>query len=490
MINFEKLTSSCYNRVGPVLSAFFAAGLVLLPFDSLPYFRSIFREIGAMAPFYPFSLGMLVFGFCYLLSPGRNSDFSLRRAYTFWILIAFLVWTALSVLVNWDVIQSSVFKGRTGGTKAALQGVLLLYCSAIAIYAYSAVVLWKMEWEKIEMFVLFSFLVPVMFSVVEVLYLYGVTTGDFMRTLRGYFSVDIRLFERARTVSAEPSFFAVYVSFLYPWLLSWTIRARGRVALLSHLVLAYFIFLLVLTLSRTAYITVLMESLVFISLAAFLLAEKRRVILVAVSIAAFFLIFNLLAPKLEVYNNQTVVVRPVSTMLSGAFDRTNPVTGQSTRIRLGAQIANFKIASSSPFWGVGLGQSGFHMYKYIPAWVDSWYCEVKNWKDNTPGTDWASAHGLFARIAAESGFMGLIIWICLWGGLAVSLLLKTFKAKGPDVLVGATLLTSLCGVAIYGVQLDSFRFFESWILLGLSWAYLYNDTKRSLSPDIYANSHS
>lgn len=449
----------------------FLAGLVVLPFDSLPYFRGVLREIGAVAPFYPFSAGMALLAWSFFREGRQRPELDPPRDASSILALLFLFWVFISLAVNWGNVSSAVFKGRTGEVKATMQAVLLIYCFAAAVYCAAAARSFGISWKHIEKAVLLSFVAPALVSVVEILYLYHVTTGSLLHLLRGFFSEDLRVFERARTVSGEPALFAVYCAFLTPWMLNWVLRAKGRAGFFAWSVAAYFIFIVVLTLSRTAYIMVAFGAVIFLALAWLRAGERHRVAAVCAGFAACFCVFNILAPKVIVYNS-SVVENPVSTLIAGALDGADPVTGQSTRIRLGAQIATFGIALDNPVFGAGLAQAGFHMYKYIPDWVDPWYWEVKNWKDGTPGTPWAASHGLHARIAAEAGFPALLLWLCMWAALGIAVLKKVMSSGAETALTGAVLLSAVFGAVLAGFNGDSFRFFEYWITLGLSWAYL------------------
>lgn len=453
-----------------VVGILFLAGLVLLPFDSLPYARSLFREIGAMGPFYPLTVGILVLAWACFRNPSIFGYVKINEAGSRFA-IFFLAWVFVSLAVNHAEISTSFFKGRSGIVKAALQTVLLLYCFGVAIYSRAATSLPSIGWRRVEKAILFSFIAPAFFSIIEVLYLYDVGVGGILQYIRHFISDNHHMYERARGVSGEPSYFAVYCAFLAPWLIRWLMNARGGRIFLPAFVNAWFVFIVILTFSRSAYIMVLVTGLVFLLLNSLRILDRWRALAVFAGLVFCSILFNRLAPAVSIYEGATVK-NPVSTLIPGALDIMSPVTGLSTQMRLGAQVATFGVARERPVFGAGLGQAGFHMHKHVPAWVTQDDYEVRNWKDDTPGTPWAVSHGLHVRILAETGVPGLILWISIWVALGIALLQKLLSTAPGEFTIGAALVASVFGVALIGFNSDTLRFFEYWVTLGLSWSYL------------------
>lgn len=442
------------------------AAIVLLPFDSFPYFRDMLREMGAMASFYPLFVALLLFAVS--LRTDRRNMFPQSTGAR--VLVLFLLWIFISTVANWSGIASAFFKGRTGFEKAALQLALFAFVAVVPFYVFRATEGNKDLQERLRLPVLLSFLLPAMFSILEVLFLYGVISHELPLALRRFFSDNLWVYNRLRTVAAEPSSFSIYCAFLFPWLMGWLMVARGADLAGAIAVLGYFIFILVLTFSRSAYLMILAEALFFIVLTLWLDRRRGRALTLGALFLTFFGTFNLLAPRVMIYD-RAIVEKPVSTLISGAVDVKDPETGSSTRIRLGAQLAGFRIAARFPLFGAGFGQAGFHMKDYAPEWADPWLDEVKNWKDATPGTPWAPMHGLYARVAAESGFIGLLLWLGVWGTTAAGVLARARRAE-HNSQSGILLLTAMMGTLLTGLLVDSFRFFEGWIVLGLAWAYI------------------
>ena len=131
------------------------------------------------------------------------------------------------------------------------------------------------------------------------------------------------------------------------------------------------------------------------------------------------------------------------------------------------------MAVDNPVFGVGFGQYGFHMSAYVPDWA-LFSEDIQESMSPIPGTAWAPVYGIYVRIAAELGFVGLAMWIALWGSVVVACYRRyrnNTAAGSPDIL-GLALIISIVGVLITGFQTDSFRFFGYWISMGIAWAYI------------------
>ncbi|MCK5356837.1 MAG: hypothetical protein KAJ48_00445, partial [Elusimicrobiales bacterium] len=89
------------------------------------------------------------------------------------------------------------------------------------------------------------------------------------------------------------------------------------------------------------------------------------------------------------------------------------------------------------------------------------------------GSPWPPVHGLFARIFAEGGSLGLFIWCSIWLYIFISVY-KKYTLKGDNGVenIGIILLVCIPSVSLLGFLVDSFRFPEYWYVLALSWLYL------------------
>lgn len=448
----------------PVLCLF--AGVVLLPFSDSPYFRDLFREIGSYAAFFPVSAG--IFFALIGCRPGCLAAFpkTLPTA----ALAAFLVWVVFSGVMNYDSILEAFSKGRHGWQRYASQLLVLVYGILVSLYVFTLRKSPDFP-QYLRKAILVSFLAPAAYSLFEILYIYGILSESALFPLAGLLHSSVNIYPRIHALSPEPSQFALYAAFLFPWLISAFMTAKSKRRIFYAGVIAYFCFLVILTFSRAAYYVVLGE-LGVLTLALLYFGEsKRKIFSLLLLMASSVTLANFLSPEVRIYND-AAIRRPFFKILLSITFREDAIFSTSVNARLGAQAANLYLGMDKPFFGVGLGQSGFYMGRYIPKWVVL-TPEVKNWTDPSPASSWPPAHGLYARIIAETGFPGLLLWCSMWGALLREVF-KRMKEKGivsPDY-AGVSLLTAIAGIAVMGVNLDSFKFFEYWILMGCAWIYI------------------
>jgi O-antigen ligase len=139
--------------------------------------------------------------------------------------------------------------------------------------------------------------------------------------------------------------------------------------------------------------------------------------------------------------------------------------------RLGSQNAAWRMSLEWPIFGAGLGQYGFHMPDYVASEAFMSY-EIQNWASTSEDTPWAPVHGIFPRIAAETGFVGLSLWLLMWLTLSWSIWQRCRLSLKRGNIIELTLLISIGGTLLVGFNADTFRFFGYWFLLAIGWAYV------------------
>ena len=141
--------------------------------------------------------------------------------------------------------------------------------------------------------------------------------------------------------------------------------------------------------------------------------------------------------------------------------------------RVGMQVAAVKMALASPLLGVGLGGFGFRVGEFVPDWALV-SPDVQEWLAETEGTAWPAVHGLWARLAAETGLAGLVLFAAAWPVFLRSAWWRArrWRGAGETELVDLWLAVFWSGVSCLaaGFAWDSFRFGGYWLLLGVGWA--------------------
>lgn len=121
--------------------------------------------------------------------------------------------------------------------------------------------------------------------------------------------------------------------------------------------------------------------------------------------------------------------------------------------------------TESPWAGVGLGASGFYIYKYLPDWTLTTVPEIAR-QLNPTNRLYPNPKNLYVRILAESGLLGLSLFTAFWFGLlgdALSLL----RRLGFLRFLGIAGLCTWLAVSIYNNTQDSFATPNIWVNLGI-----------------------
>jgi len=437
-----------------------ALAILLIPFNALPYLHTVLGEMSNEGAFYPLAAAVLIWSLSYL----KVLKIGVPQQRSFHLLLLFLIWVVVSACINIPEILVASTKGRSGLEKLSLQFVLFSFCILTALFVYHSMVRVPRCLVRFRRYIFVSFLVCGLYSVIEIAYLLGSGSAEAILTGVNYyiFSDAGNLYPgRVRSVSGEASWFAMYCSLVLPWILSYLLSDRRRSWL--HLTFfAYFMLLVVLTKSRTAYvITAIQLGLFFLVDLIGISRHKARRLRTLAVFFAIVLVLSMIAVT-QFSGEQSLI---------GIFLSLATEDNMSNIARFGSQLAGYKMALDHPVFGVGLGQFGFSAANYMPDWALV-SAEIQEWI--SPTGAWATALSIYARIASETGIAGLLIWVSLWGSVLLGCLkryrLNTIASGRVDYL-GLALMVSIAGVFLSGFNADSFRFFGYWILLGVAWAY-------------------
>jgi O-antigen ligase len=153
----------------------------------------------------------------------------------------------------------------------------------------------------------------------------------------------------------------------------------------------------------------------------------------------------------------------------------NIVAGNSVSniSRMASQTAAFNEFLDYPLFGVGFGQFGFHVSEYLPYWgYYSW--ELQPWLIY-PEAPWPAVYSIYARLAAETGIVGIVGWVGFWIWLARRIVIGSRfcqRVTGSLPVPSYPLVMSCYCVLTSSFAYDSFRTPMFWITLGLGARYL------------------
>jgi hypothetical protein len=457
------------------MAVFFAVALLVLPFNSFSYI-SVLGELSSEAAAYPMLLVVSLYSLGILFG-----KISFPKHISFIFLLGFFGWIIISGAVNIQSIAENFTKGRSGYNKYVLQMILFSFMLISALAVYHLV---QRQWRERTLFtlrrwLLYSFLIAATYSVIEIPYiLFG---AGWASSLLELINPLIRakdysaLYEnRLRSVSGEASWFAMYMAFALPWLLSYIFtEKRGKKWFYVGLNI-YAIFMVYLTYSRTAYAITAAEVVVFIGALTGLGGLKFKKYLVFILLWLTILTI-LYAVTIDKPNEQRIKEVFVSVTTSGE----ETAYYMSNIARYGSQNAAWRMSLEWPIFGAGLGQYGFHMPDYVAS-KDFISTEIQLWASTSEDTPWAPVHGIFPRFAAETGFVGLGLWLLMWLTLSWSVWQRCRLSIKKGNIIDLTLLISIGGTLLVGFNADSFRFFGYWFLLAIGWAYVSPNSPKYL----------
>ncbi|MFC0904977.1 O-antigen ligase family protein [Clostridium sp. MT-14] len=428
--------------------------IVSLPFNALPYFSNIFGELAQEGAFYVLVIGIIV-------SIIKMDKIYLPKNNSYNALIVFLALIILSFIFNYNSIFSNFTKGRSGIEKFVFQYMVLLFGFISSIYIYSIVRKTNNTLEILRKYVMISAYIVGAYCVIEILSLHNV---NFAKVIVDNVSLIIRGEEdagsnylRLRAVCGEASFFGIYSSFVIPWMFL-SINKNKKIKKFNLIFFIYYIYLIILSKSRLAYVTILVEITFIIAFTSNNFKKKLKV-----AIIVLMCLCCVILGKYYISSDVPIDITGVYTSLTDSDNMSNIA-------RYGSQRAAFKMGIGHPIFGVGLGQYGFNMPNYVDD--DAMQStEILTWMDSSEQTPWAPVHGLFARIFGELGFVELFLWLYCWLYLLYKLFqkYKLNKKLKKQTTTLIALISSIIGLLLVGFDLDTFRYFGYWILLGISW---------------------
>ena len=452
-----------FSKIGNERSLliFIFLAIILLPFNDLPYFK-IFGELSGEGAFYPLLIGILiwlVFILCGQKPTIPKDPVSL-------LLGIFFLWVLISGIANYDSITTDMTKGRSGIEKYILQVMVLAFCLGVVLFIYNSLLSVNNYLEVIRFFILVSLVIAGIYSVIEIASLLG---NDYAKNILGLIEPYIQnrpLYGRLRSVSGEASWFAMYCSFILPWIVSYIFTEEKKA--LYIFIASYLLVMMILTFSRTAYFIAILQVGIVFPLILFVktdIAEKKKLYSLVLVIIIAMIAGGLLANHISAAKTKDVIT---------SFANKDSSYAQSNVARLGAQMTAINMGKHSPVFGVGLGQYGFNMADYVPEWALDNY-EMKRWLSSSADTAWAPVHSIYHRIFAELGLVGIFLWLSMWIWLLIKCCQRFFistKKYGKPDYFGMALLSSLIGVLMAGLNSDTFRFMGYWFIVAMGLLYL------------------
>lgn len=435
-------------------------GIILLPvLASLGMNSSAAGLLGGMgqdAPFYPFFVGMVVWGIQVVflkkkvyIPTDRSSHF----------LLLFLFAILLSGVLNIKGISAYTFGGKSSWDRYIIQsGSMILYVIG-AIYFYNF--FREMKGEKIRFFfrcLLASFCLTGVYSFFEITAIFNAASRDIIgaidQIVRGgdafhFYGV------RIRSMAYEASLFGTYMSAAFPILCYYSIREK-RFSKYT-LLFVYGIILLLLSLSRNAYFICCIEGTVLLYIyrqewKAYYFKRTIGILLcLGIVFWGLFSAYEDVMAKVDIGN----ILFSFLEQQAGGHDTSNTT-------RLGSMAGAFNIFLSYPLWGIGWGLGSYHLNDFYPSWA--WLSS----EISVGFVDAPNIFGIYPRILAELGGVGFFAWMGCWFSVLYGLI--RFGMTNPKSREWQVIAVALFGVLLSGFNMDIFHFWVYWLIIGLYWA--------------------
>ena len=438
----------------------------------LSAFISLYRKapsflggLGQELAFYPFAIGLAIWLAGIILC---REKVYIPRAYSFYAFAFLLVWLLLTGIANMNNMLEAEFKGTDGITRFIIQYGTMMFYFLSALYIYNVFCKLALSKEKVLMLfenaIMLSAYIMGAYSFFEITSLLGMEyCREIVNVIDTLFRIDevqgdIFAYVRIRSLTAEASYFGMYCGVIMPWLV-WrafnnTVSPMKRA--FNLLFLAYYIVLIIFSLSRTAYFIVLIEFLVFSI--SYRKQIVRNLLAMGAKVGAFLIV--VMAALMWAISSATVIEIDMLGVLLSFANSSNNVHELSNIARIGSQWAGWYMFLDYPFFGVGYGQYPFYYAAYVPSWA--WIRgEVQLWGLNITGSVMTPSHGIYTRLLAETGFMGFLAWLfilfsMLWG----------ICKSDVDLNRKRCYLMSIVALILFGLNIDAFRIFYYWVFLG------------------------
>lgn len=416
----------------------------------------LFGGMGQDASLYPILIGMLLWGGQIVF---LRKKVYIPQSSSFLLLLSFIIVIFISGFSNIDELYAYTFIGNSAMSRYIIQGgTIVLYCTG-ALYFYN---IFKMfEGDIIEYlfkYVVLSFIIAGIYSFIEMGSMLDSSLQQLLLSTDQVFRGSDTAFTygfRIRSLAYEASMFGTYMSLAFPILLYFSMKEK-KFSFFTVL-LIYSIMLLLFSFSRTSYFICFGEFIwmLFTFKKEFLQYYWKRLIGIIVLIIIIFLfIYNTFDQIASSINIMDVVTSLIES------DGTGRDTSNLTRY--GSVVGAFNMFLAHPFFGIGWGTGSYHLNDFYPSWA--WLSpEVSIEFVNNP-----VIFGIYARILAELGAVGLLIWLGCW-----SVVLRGFHKLykiDKDRNEYPVLLVCLLGILFSGFNMDIFHFWGYWIILGVFWA--------------------
>lgn len=460
-----------------VHSFFIGLSVISIPFiGSISGIASL-GWLGRELSFYPLVIGMVIW-LMNIVIKGESIKIPQNKSFVY--LLYFLVIILLSGCINCSEIFYVSFNGQSGLYIFGMQFASMLCYTAISVYVYNWLRMGDLQ-TNLKLFykwLLISFFIAGLYSVFELGKILGnETLTNIVVSIDEMFRpqvIDTDTFinyGRIRSVASEASYFGMYSGIIFPWIISLPFLVEYRHKFFIPMVYTYFIILNLLSISRTAYFIFAIQLVLY-----FILFRKeiKEISAYIINSSVLLLVCLLILNSFFDSKFNFDIVEVFRSILGGD----GGMFSSSNDARFGSQYAALSVFFNNPIIGVGFGLAGIYIVDFYPSW-SLYNVEIKLWTEGVvTQSGLPSTHGLYSRLMAETGMIGLFVWLLYIFSMAASLLKRINDEYSPrKKIILKGFFISLVGVFMFAFNIDAFRLMAYWIIFSYIW-YLIdcNDT--------------
>jgi O-antigen ligase len=280
---------------------------------------------------------------------------------------------------------------------------------------------------------------------------------------------------RVSGMAYEPAWLAGQIGTIYlPWLFA-SLLTRLRVTRFKWLemaLLGFAVLLLLATFSRGGLLTAVGASVLtflFVGRAELRAAwawfvsgfQRGRNWFLRVGVIVLFV--GALAGAAVFLSQKEYITRLFNTQAESVADF---IIENSAGARAAYTTSTWRTYQENPITGVGLGASGFYIYRYLPDWAMTTVPEIAR-QLNPENRLYPNPKNLYLRLLAETGLIGFFVFLAfLFSVLGDALHLLQSKTTIARYLGIAGVFTWFA-VALYNITQDSFAIPNIWINFGI-----------------------
>lgn len=448
-----------------------AAALFTLPVTSFRFFPFL----GDATYVRPLSLYPIAFLLPLLVIQLLRGRISLPRAGALTPLTAFVLFTlaatCLGALLDPLPLRGQEYFGRVIRAWATLIIGLSFFIAAVWMNRDEDDLRFSVKW------LLAGFAIDILWSGVQALAFYTpllekVTVTHWQRA----FSMrELVKTNRISGMAYEPAWLAGQIATIYlPWLFASLLTGIRvtRFKWLEMILLGFSLLLLLATYSRGGLLSVVLAFVL-----TFLIAGRRELaaawnwftagfhqagsLLVRLGVAA--MVAGALAAAVFFLGQKGYIARLFNTKAESIEEF---VIANSAGARAAYTFGAWGAYEESPVTGVGLGASGFYIYRHLPDWALTTVPDIAR-QLSPENRLYPNPKNMYLRLLAETGLIGFFIFVAFLFSILADSLLALRSSRPVMRYLGIAGLFSLLAILFYNATQDSFATPNIWINLGI-----------------------